>query len=297
LISIQEGLELKVAPNLKQIHVNPGKFQKMKVNIAAQVFSHSTATGLRLCVVRKLLPEAALTTAWFLQTINDWFDAMNARFPLASLFKSSNQKVAMLKSMRDLFLNLHFGGRDTWKPIQTGVRLSISTVLDLFDELVVNGSYKYLMTGRLTQDCVENLFSQIRARGDAHPKPVHLRHCIRLISLSQYMHVSHSTSYELDCDTYFLNCLEGRVSDTVDLTRESHVGEDDDDEALVAEDCSALLPLSALEGDVLYTIAGWTVFKEKSKIKQCQACLSAVLGDKTDASEHSLLTELKSCVL
>jgi hypothetical protein len=88
--------------------------------------------------------------------------------------------------------------------------------------------------------------------------------------------------------------LEGRVSDTVDLTRESHVGEDDDDEALVAEDCSALLPLSALEGDVLYTIAGWTVFKEKSKIKQCQACLSAVLGDKTDASEHSLLTELKS---
>ena len=90
-------MELKVAPSLKQIHVNPGKFQKMKVNIAAQVLSHSTATALRLCVVRKLLPEAALTTAWFLQTVNDWFDVMNARFPLASIFKSSTAKVTVLK--------------------------------------------------------------------------------------------------------------------------------------------------------------------------------------------------------
>jgi DNA transposase THAP9 len=166
--------------------VNPGKFQKMKVNLAAQVLSHSTTTALQLCVARKLLPEAALTTAWFLQTVNDWFDVMNARFPLASLFKSSTGKVEMLKMVHELFLNLHFGGRDGWKPIQTGVRLSITTVLDMYNDLVVDGTYKFLMTGRLTQDCVENLFSQIRSRGDTHPKPVHLRHCIRLISLSQY---------------------------------------------------------------------------------------------------------------
>jgi hypothetical protein len=103
LISIQEGMDLKVAPSLKQVHVNPGKFQKMKVNLAAQVLSHSTATALQLCVARKLLPEAALTTAWFLQTVNDWFDAMNARFPLASLFKSSTGKVEMLKMVHELF--------------------------------------------------------------------------------------------------------------------------------------------------------------------------------------------------
>ena len=114
---------------MKQIHVDPGKFQKMKVSIAVQVFSHSTATGLRLCVVRKLLPEDALTTAWFLGTINDWFDAMNARFALASLFKSPVKKIELLQTVRELFLKLHFGGRDTWKPIQTGVRLSISTVI------------------------------------------------------------------------------------------------------------------------------------------------------------------------
>ena len=45
---------------------------------------------------------------------------------------------------------------------------------------------------------------------------------------------------------------------------------------------------------VLYTIAGWAVFKEKSKIQRCQTCLDAILGNKTDAPEQSLLTELKS---
>jgi len=175
----------------------------------------------------------------------------------------------MLKMIQELFSNLHFGGRDGWKPIQTGVRLSISTVLDLFDDLVVNGSYKYLMTGRLTQDCVENLFSQIRSRGDIHPKPVHLRHSIRLICLSQYMHVSSATSYEHDTDTYFLDFLKGHAKESDDQTEY-------DDELSVAKDCSALLPMPALEGDVLYTIAGWAVFKEKSKIQQCPACLGAM---------------------
>ena len=38
-------------------------------------------------------------------------------------------------------------GRDGWKPIQVGIQLSTSTVLNLFDDLVVNGNYQYLMTG------------------------------------------------------------------------------------------------------------------------------------------------------
>jgi len=228
-----------------------------------------------VCVVRKVLPEAALTTAWFLQTVNDWFDAMNARFPLALMFKSSFAKVETLKMVCDLFHNLHFGGRDGWKPIQTRVRLSISTILGLYNDLVVDGKYKYLMTGRLTQNCVENLFSQIRSRGDSHPKPVHLRHCIRLISLSQYMHVSSASSYEHDSDTYFLDFLKSSAQKSNDVT-------DDDEETLVAEDCCALLPMTALEGDVLYTLAGWSVFKESSKV-QCSVCLTAIFGDKADA--------------
>ena len=62
----------------------------------------------------------------------------------------------------------------------------------------MQGPYKYLMTGRLIQDCVENLFSQIQSKGDSHPSPVHLRYNLRLISLSQHMHVSRDASCEAD---------------------------------------------------------------------------------------------------
>ena len=76
------------------------------------------------------------------------------------------------------------------------------------------------------------------------------------------MHVSSSASYEHDSGTYFLDFLKGCAKEPSDPTA-------DDDEKSVAEDCSALLPMSALEGDALYTLAGWAVFKEKSKVQRC----------------------------
>ena len=59
LIELQDCMDLLVAPTLKAIHVNPGNFQKMKVGMAAQLLSHSTASALKFCVARKLLPDEA----------------------------------------------------------------------------------------------------------------------------------------------------------------------------------------------------------------------------------------------
>lgn len=69
------------------------------------------------------------------------------------------------------------------------------------------------------------------------------------------MHVSSASSYEHDSDTYFLDFLKSSAQKSNDVI-------DDDEETSVAEDCCALLPMTALEGDVLYTLAGWSVFKE-----------------------------------
>ena len=45
------------------------------------------------------------------------------------------------------------------------------------------------MTGRLTQDCVENLFSCIRGKGDAHPSPVHFRHNLKILNCSTMLRI------------------------------------------------------------------------------------------------------------
>jgi len=49
LVQLQADRELKFAPQLKQCHVEPLKYQKMRGNMAAVVLSHTTASALRFC--------------------------------------------------------------------------------------------------------------------------------------------------------------------------------------------------------------------------------------------------------
>jgi len=62
--------------------------RKMKVSYVAQFFSRSTAR-----VNLDILPVEALTTAWFLNFVNDWFDAMNARHKETAQFQCQVQQV------------------------------------------------------------------------------------------------------------------------------------------------------------------------------------------------------------
>lgn len=192
LVNIQKDKTLQLAPNLTDNHVMPGQYQKMRVSMAAAVLSHTTASALRFCASTGLLPKSVLTTAWFCDLINFWFDCMNARFVSAALFENSGSKLDKLQQTLSVMRRLHFTGRDTWKPIQTGVQLSTSSILDLIQVLAVNGDYKFLLPGRLTQDCVENLFSCIRGCGDSHPSCVRFRYNLRLVSLSQYMRIDYN---------------------------------------------------------------------------------------------------------
>ena len=48
------------------------------------------------------------------------------------------------------------------QPWQIGMQCSIKSTRALYDELVKNGPFRYLLTSRLNQDCLENFFSRIR---------------------------------------------------------------------------------------------------------------------------------------
>ena len=53
------------------------------------------------------------------------------------------------------------GGKPDWKPVQTGVILSSASILGLAEDLLQPTNF--LLTSRFTQDCLENLFSCVRA--------------------------------------------------------------------------------------------------------------------------------------
>jgi DNA transposase THAP9 len=206
IVEIQENSDFKIAPSLSPKHVDPKQFEKMKVNVAAQLLSHSTASALQFAVHDIILPVDALTTAWFVDFINNWFDAANARSRREALYAKCGAKIESLLLMMEIISKITFSSATrqfSWKPIHTGILVSTRSFLDLFASLVASGSYNYLLTSRLTQDALENLFSQIRGRGNCHPSPVHFRHCLRLISVSQFLAVPKRSSYSINMISSF----------------------------------------------------------------------------------------------
>jgi hypothetical protein len=142
IIELQEMPEIKIAPSLSSKHVDPKLFEKMKVKFAAQLLSRSTASALRFAVHDKQLPPTELTTAWFLDTVNGWFDACNARSRRDALYAKSGTKIKSLLLMIELMPKLIFSSasrQSSWKPIQTGILISTQSMLDMFALLVASG--------------------------------------------------------------------------------------------------------------------------------------------------------------
>ena len=108
VINHEEDNELKIAPVLSRHHVEPGQYQKMRVFTAAQLLSHSTASVLRFCVQNGTLENDALTTAWFVDFINKWFDVVNARHYQFAMTPFGTDSVQVLHEMVDLASKLMF---------------------------------------------------------------------------------------------------------------------------------------------------------------------------------------------
>ena len=78
------------------------------------------------------------------------------------------------------------GERKQMVAFQKGILCSINSVRSLFDELRKEG-FSYLLTHKLNQDFVENLFFAIRGMGgsDTNPDPVTFCNRIRILKIQQ----------------------------------------------------------------------------------------------------------------
>lgn len=70
------------APKLTSRHIYPNDFQKMKVNLAAQVLSGSVSRGMKAAVqLNQLKCNTAENTAKFVGKLNNILDALNSKSP------------------------------------------------------------------------------------------------------------------------------------------------------------------------------------------------------------------------
>lgn len=119
-MKFQEGKQLKIAPHLTRKHIQPTQYEKMRVRTAAQVkllrryqsylkswflifkvLSHGTASGIRTMVESGDLKTESLSTAFFCQYFNNWFDIMNARHGGEAMFANDTQKSEFLREVGD----------------------------------------------------------------------------------------------------------------------------------------------------------------------------------------------------
>ena len=193
LAKLDSTVPLKLAPKLKLHHLATSHFDKMKVSSANHVISNSVSAGLCTMIEQKTMPlelrAIAKSTSEFVATFNRWFDLMCSRHQGLALSKFNMEKFqSSINFLRDIQLkvrSMQIGKVPGWKPLQTGIILTTQSVLEMVDELLTNEN-DFLMTGRLTQDCLDSLFSTVRLKTPT-PMPVEFRNSLKIIAISQYL--------------------------------------------------------------------------------------------------------------
>jgi len=185
--------------------------------------------------------------------------------------KRSIFDVLMLQVI-ELFDGAVFSGSSAWKPVQTGIKLSTTSVLHIFTTLVASSDNRFLLTSRLNQDALENVFSQVRGKGDAHPSIVAFRHNMRSICLPQFMTVPKTAAYHPDTTPHLLELVHQPGQNLHEVNEIDEIALD----TLVSA-----TDIDFVGQNIVSYIAGWLVFKLKVVLKSCATCCSSMMGDQT----------------
>ena len=168
---------IRLCPKLTNKHFNLTNFTKMKVSYACQVMSKSVAAAIMTHVSFKSLPPEAADTASFLERMDNLIDCFNSRTLLSKL--KPHKAALSSKSVHNQFLKDSLQWIQKWNvigarsqlPCVYGLQVTISALLQLWDCLRTECSFQFLLTSRLNQDCLENLFSIVRQAGGCRDSP------------------------------------------------------------------------------------------------------------------------------
>jgi hypothetical protein len=179
----EEGLRL--GNKLKLAHIKWWQ-QKMKVNLAAQVFSSSVADAIEYCNKDLKLPQfqGSEPTVKFIRLFDRLFDVLNSRNPCGKNYKAPLR--VGNKTDWDTFLDGAYGYILGLKSADgqlmhttrrktgfIGFIVAIKSIKGLFHDLIerTDAPMKYLLTYKFSQDHLELFFGAIRSAGGFNNNP------------------------------------------------------------------------------------------------------------------------------
>lgn len=184
--------ELSVCHKLTEEHLTCEGPQRQKVRLASQLMSHTTATAL---LHYKPIDNTELLndTANFIELVNNWFDLSNVSHPnnyrtpyTAPYGLFLNEQDSLLDKMFNTFLQMRCNGKYGLQIFQKALLMHING-MKLLLKIVRDNGLKYILTSKVNQDALENLFSQLRSMGglNDHPSPLNALYRLRMIILGK----------------------------------------------------------------------------------------------------------------
>lgn len=184
LHNLQENEGMHLGNKLRTSHIDY-RNQKMKVRLAAQIFSTSVANALSFCKNNLKLKEFQFCegTIQFLHTFNDLFDILNSRSIKQSGYKqplNEQNKELIIKKLEQtkqyiLSLKTKNGQlliKSRKKTGFLGFLICINSILVLYDEVCEKMQLlKYIPCYKISQDHIELLFGSIRHHGGHNSNP------------------------------------------------------------------------------------------------------------------------------
>lgn len=160
----------KLCPKLTDSHIfiKNNSFLKMRVSLATQVFSKSVARRLRFYKAYEVRLENSESTSDFCEKMNDMFDALN-RTTIESALRLDSDDLRILRESLEWLdawknrVNQNLIDRNEFLTPETseGLRMTLSSTLDLAVYLLKDLKLEYVMSGRINQDALEeDIFSE-----------------------------------------------------------------------------------------------------------------------------------------
>lgn len=267
----------------------------MNVGNSINLLSNDVAAGL--LIHDKQISGDLKPTAWFCQQTFRWFKLMSSRTIALALSCRNQIEYAdareFLKEFMWIATKLIFRpNSQSLLPFQKAILLSTQTCLDLSSYLL-NIGFEFFMTSRISTDCTENVFSQVRV-ASRKPSALQFMHSLRLIAVSNFVSKIETSNYDYDeTDDSFsmIDFLEDKVQNsTKALQLKNSAFQKFKKQSFI---------LSEVEKNHIYYFSGFILrkIKKMKKFSSCKDCLSNLLiscKSPPRKNSHNKLTILKN---
>ncbi|KAI4462935.1 thap domain [Holotrichia oblita] len=288
--------DTKMCYKLTDGHVYATHMKKMKVSVAAQIFSHSLSASMR--ALARLgavsLPKSCVDTADFLLFVDKLFDSVNGsaikppfgKGLYCAITKDSEHLEFWHRALPVLQSIVYVGkGKEFVPPSVSNWITTIRGLMYIWGNL--SNSLTFLCPRNFNQDPVENFFGSIRSHvaRNVNPTPSFFAASFKSILVNNFMSAhSPGSNCEEDNSEGALDNLRSFLERNVEEAEESATRVD-----IPTEVCEMEMPeADSIVRNVHAYIAGYMVRKLRKNTNRCTMCIS-YLSSKEASPDHILI--------